>query len=416
MSPAQRRTKGDGSLFKDKDGYWVGVVELPSPDGKRRRKRVKSRDRNEAIRKLKKLRADVDAGRIAQASNTTVEKWMTHWLEEIHAPKRLRPGTKDDYARTIRLHIVPHIGTKKLDKLTPAHVRQMQTAIDSSRTAQLAHVILNRALKDAVKEGLLSRNVAEVAAKPRHHAQEREPLTADQAKQLIRSAIDTNDPYATRWAAAFLLGARRGEMLGLQWSRTNLEHGVVDLAWQLQDLQQAHGCGVRHSDGSWPCGKQRVSYCPKAHWNLPREFEHKILYKSLALTRPKTKAGTRIVPIPAPLWAMLEKHPRGTPDTNPHNLVWHLPAGIRGAPPGRPIHPRDDYTNWQAALKTAGLPPAPLHVARHTTATLLMSAGVDMEIIRKILGHMNVITTQGYAHIDQALARKAMTALDSLLG
>lgn len=409
--PKPRRTKGDGALYKRADGMWLGRVELTPSGGKRRYKYVSSKDRNAAIRDLKKLRAEVDAGRIPVTAATTVEKWLENWLHNIHAPK-LRPGTKDDYARTIRMHINPHIGGKRLDKLTAAHVRQMHTAIESSRTAQLAHIILQRALKDAVREGLLTHNVAEVADKPRHVTEERQPLTADQAKQLLRSAIDNDDPMATRWAAAFLLGARRGEILGLQWSRVDLDAGFVDFAWQLQDLTQAHGCGQRYSDGTWPCGRQRVGYCPQRHWDLPRGFEHQILHRSLALTRPKSRAGIRVVPIPAPLWAMLERLPRGA--ENPHDLVWHLPAGEH-APSGRPIHPRDDYTNWQNALKTAGLPPAPLHAARHTTASLLMAAGVDAHVISTILGHTNVITTRGYQHVDRTLARQAMVSLDALL-
>src|SRR6202000_2294204 len=96
---------------------WIGSVEIPSTDGKRRQKRVASKNRNEAIRKLKELRKAVDAGNVAITGKTTVEAWLARWIEDIRGPK-LRPGTKDDYARTIRLHINPHIGTKRLDRLT----------------------------------------------------------------------------------------------------------------------------------------------------------------------------------------------------------------------------------------------------------------------------------------------------------
>lgn len=399
-----RRTKGDGSLFKRANGLWVGTVEIKSDDGKRRQKQVSSMDRNEAIRKLKALRSQVEAGLVVAAGKTTVATWMDHWLENIHGPK-LRPGTKDDYARTIRLHITPHIGKKRLSQLTPEHVRQMHRAIDSSRTAQLAHIILQRALKDAVKEGAVARNVALVADKPGHVTQHREPLTSKQAKHLLRSAIANNDPMASRWAAALLLGARQGEVLGLQWSRVDLDNGVVDLAWQLQHVKKAHGCGERHSDGTWPCGRQRVGYCPQAHWVLPRGFEHQELHRSLLLTRPKTKAGTRIVPIPAPLWAMLQIQDRD--GDNPHDLVWHHQ--------GRPIHPRDDHEAWKQALSAAGLPPAPLHVARNTTATLLMEAGVPEAIRMTILGHVSIAAQRAYAHVDVSLARQHMAALDQLL-
>lgn len=400
----KRRTKGDGAFYQRADGIWIGRVEIPTTDNSRRYRQVASKDRNVAMEKLKRLRADVLDGRIAVTSNTTVAKWLERWLTEVHGPE-LRPTTYRDYRSVIDKHIVPHIGHRRLDKLTPEHVRGMHAAIESSRNAQKAHIVLQRALKDAVREGMLTRNVAEVVHKPRHTAEQREPLTADQARTLLKSSIDNNDPMATRWAAALLLGARQGELLGLQWSRLDLINGVVDLRWQLQQLQKAHGCGERQSDGSWPCGKQRVSACPSAHWDLPRGFDHQILHNSLALTPPKSKAGTRVVPVPAPLWEMLKQHPRGN---NPHDLVWHHDDG-------RPISPRDDYDNWQAALKAAGLPPAPLHVARHTTATLLLIAGVDEATRMQILGHSSAAAQRGYAHIDQTLARRAMTALDQLL-
>jgi integrase len=415
----RRRSPGDGGLWKDHDrGLWIGSVEIPSTDGKRRQKRVASKNRNEAIRKLKELRKAVDAGRIAVTGKTTVESWLERWIEDIRGPK-LRPGTKDDYARTIRLHINPHIGTKRLDRLTAQDVRVMQTSIKASRTAQLAHVILRSALDDAIKEGMLSRNVAEVADKPKHLTKAREPLSAAQAKQLLRSAIDTKDPWATRWAAALLLGARQGEILGLQWSRLDLDNGIADFRWQLQQLEQTHGCGERHSDGTYPCGKVRVGYCPSRRWDLPRGFEHQILHRSLALTSPKTRAGTRIVPIPAPLWVMLEQYkpttiPRYDSEVegdirNPHDLVWRHEDG-------RPVSPRDDYANWQTALETAGLPAAPLHVARNTCATLLAEAGVPEDIRMAILGQVSLTAHRSYVYIDQSRTRDAMKALDQLLG
>jgi integrase len=401
-----RRTKGDGALFHRADGMWIGRVEIPSTDGKRRTKSVSSRDRNEALRKLKKLRADVEGGRIAVTAATTVEKWLTRWLHDIHR-RNIRPQTYRSYDRIIRHHIVPHVGSKRLDRLTPEHVRRMHDAIESSRSAQLAHVVLQRALDDAEREGMITRNVAKTVAKPRHVAAQREPLTAAQAKQLLRVAHDLKDPWYTRWAAALLLGARQGELLGLQWSRVDLTHGTADLSWQLQTISQEHGCGERHSDGTWPCGRVRVGYCPQRHWDLPRGFEHQKLHKSLLLTRPKTKSGTRIVPLPTPLWVELERLPRGT--DNSYDLVWHHDDG-------RPLYPRDDSKNWQAALNAAGLPPAPLHVARHTTATLLLEAGVPEEIRIAILGHAGALIQRQYAHVDTTLARKHMAALDQLLG
>jgi integrase len=397
-----KRTAGDGGLFKRKDGLWVGAVELPKIDGKRRTKTVSSKDRNVAMAKLKKMRRDVEDGRIA------VAQWLNRWITDIHGPT-IRPTTKVGYESCIRLYIVPVIGSKRLEKLVPQDVRDMHrhAAKTSQRAAQKSHVIIQRALSDAVNEGLVARNVAAIVHKPKAKTVQREPLTADQAKLLLRVAINGGDPWATRWAAALLLGARQGELLGLQWDRVDLEAGLVDLSWQLQQLQQSHGCGPKDvSSGLYPCGKVRVGFCPQRHWNLPPGFEFKVLHRSLVLTRPKTQAGYRVVPLPLPLWEMLRRMPQG--DLNPHGLVWHHEDG-------RPIGPRKDYGNWQLSLTAAELPAAPLHVARHTTATLLLEAGVSEQVRMQILGHTSVQVTRGYAHVDQSLAREAMKSLGNLL-
>ena len=352
-----RRTSGDGSLYKRKDGMWIGSVDLPSLDGKRRKRTVSSKDRNVAIDKLRKLRREVEDGKIAVTGRTTVAAWLERWITDIHGPT-IRPTTRVSYETTIRLYIVPSIGTKRLDRLTPQDIRDMHTYAGkvSPRAAQKSHVVIQRALHDAVNEGMIPRNVAEVVHKPRYVPKVRQPLTADQAKLLLRTAIDTGDPWATRWAAALLLGARQGELLGLQWDRVDLEAGVVDLSWQLQQLRQTHGC---RSDAT--CGRQRPGWCPDRRWDMPPDFEYQVLHRSLALTRPKTKAGYRLVPIPFPLWKMLEQQ-RSDFGKNPHNLVWHHPDG-------RPLGPREDYGNWKNILACTELPDAPLHVTRHTTAS-----------------------------------------------
>ncbi|TXH58300.1 MAG: hypothetical protein E6Q97_02620 [Desulfurellales bacterium] len=408
-----RRTKGDGSLFQRKSGLWVGAVEIPTADGSRRQKQVTSMDRNKAIEKLRKLRRDVEEGYLPVTGATTVARWLDQWLTTIHG-REVRPSTRVSYEATIRLYILPAIGDRRLDKLTPEHVRRMHTHAEktSGRAAQKAHIILQRALDDAIKEGLLRTNVAARVHKPRHRADVREPLTTDQAKHLLRVAITNGDPLASRWAAALLLGARQGELLGLQWDRVDLDHGLIDLTRQLQQVRQAHGCGERHPDGTWPCGMGKPGHdypskCPRRRWETPADFELTPLHGSLALTKPKTKAGGRLVPIPEPLWLMLLDH-QGKAGLNPHNLVWRHDDG-------RPISPRLDYTLWQAALAAAELPAAPLHVARHTTASLLAEAGVSEHVRMQILGHVAVAAHRGYVHVDVEQRRQAMASLDTLL-
>ncbi|WP_044109730.1 tyrosine-type recombinase/integrase [Mycobacterium canetti] len=408
-----RRTKGDGSLFKRNDGQWIGRVELPpfGPDGKRRYRYVSSRSFDVAAEKLRTLRHDVAEGRIAVTGNTTVAMWLDRWLTEIHADK-IRPTTRRDYQTAITLHISPVIGSKRLDNLTPQHVRQMHAAVGKRRAAVKAHVILQRALKDAVREGMITRNVAEMVDPPRYKRARRTSLSVDVAKRIIATAYASRDEsQATRWAAAFLTGARQSELLGLRWSYVDLDNGYADISWQLQQLTQVHGCGEK-TDAGWPCGKKRPGWCPKRHWDLPPDFEHEICHRSLVWTRPKTEAGGRLVPVVAPLLAKLcELHTHQ--GINPHNLVWHYPDG-------RPIGPREDYKAWKQLLIDTGVI-APegetlsMHTARHTTASLLRAAGVDEQTRMEVLGHATVDAQRIYAHPDHTRHLEAMSNLNQLL-
>jgi integrase len=410
---SKRRAPGEGGLFKRGDGMWTAVIDVPTTDGRRRQKRVYSKDYNTAVDKLRKLRADIDKGILPATTTTTVGRWITHWLETIKRP-HVRPNTYDFYEEAVRLHIVPHIGKRRLDRLTAEHVRGMLRAIKTSRNKQRAYQTLNLALKDAIVEGMLARNVCEAVRKPEHLAAERGAFTFDDAKKVIRAGIDLEESrdetspeprLATRWAAAFLTGARKAELLGLTWDRVDLEHGLFDFAWQLQQLKKVHGCPVK--DDKPTCGRQRPSYCPQAHWDFEDGFEYRECYKSLVWSRPKTKKGTRIVPIVAPLLEMLKRH-AGHGGPNPRNLVWHFPDG-------RPLSPTDDHERWTEVLKLAEVPHVELHAARHTTATMLQSMGVDEDTRMAIMGQSSAAAQRMYVHVDQAQSRAALDKIANLL-
>jgi integrase len=405
-----RRTKGDGSLFQRKDGMWVGRVELPPKDGKRRYKYVSSMDWAKCTAKLKKVRTDVDEGRIAVTGSTTVERWMKRWIEDIHAP-RLRPNTLLDYRAIIDNHIIPTLGKKRLDKLTPDHVRQLHKAIGPSRTAEVAHTVLGKALKDAIREQMITRNVCELVDKPVYTKTKRTSLSVGIAKRILAEAeASCDESQATRWMAALFTGARQGELLGLRWSHVDLDAGMMDISWQMQRLRQEHGCG-EPVDGKYPCDRVRVSFCPQRRWNLPPNFEHEVCVRSHVWTRPKSEAGIREVPLITPLWARFSSL-HANQGFNPHGLVFH-----EG---GEPIDKRIDSRRWNELLQRAGVVEEgktfPLHTARHTTATLLRAAGVDEQTRMEILGHATVDSQRVYAHADQQRHQVAMsTGLKELL-
>ena len=215
---------------------------------------VYSKDRATAAEKLRKLQDDVQAGLVTTGPGTTVAEWLDYWLKEVHRDN-IRPGTRTDYARIINNHIVPRIGSKKLKSLKSEDVLAMQKDISSSttRTAQVAHHILNRAFNDAIALERCSRNPVGVVSTPKHVKKSRDSFKVSEARAIMaaaRQAVpeEIGPVLGSRWVAAFLTGSRKGEMLGLEWDRVDLDAGTIDLAWQLKQLAWRHGCGDT-SDG-----------------------------------------------------------------------------------------------------------------------------------------------------------------------
>lgn len=406
------RAKGEGSISQRKsDGLWYGSIEAhPDENGRRRRRYVYAKDYRSVVDKLAELKAETAEG-LNLDRTMTVAKWLDYWLPHVHK-ERVRPTTYEDYGHTC-VNIKRTIGHKKLIELTAADVRRMTMTIGhGERRAQKAHIVLNKALKDAVAEGAIRRNPCDAVDTPDVREGVRPALTIEQVRVILTYAAEhCNQMEATRWLFAFLTGTRQGETLGLTWDRVNLTEGAVDITWQLQSIKRAHGCGSS-VDGKWPCGRIHGGRCTEPRWDVPVKFEYTPLHRSLALTRPKSDAGKRWVPIIEPLRLALEGLQQVDAGENPHGLVFHRADG-------RPVDPKDDSEAWHALLRGAGIiaedETMPLHTTRHTTATVLRAAGADEQTRMEILGHASAEVTRVYAHADQAKNSAMMDALSVLL-
>lgn len=408
------RAKGEGSIYRRPDGMWVGTVELGyDENGKRKRKTVYSKRHEVLIEKLEELKADAKDG-LSLDRTMTVAKWLDYWLPNVHKEK-IRPTTYSGYVHTIN-NIKSALGKTKLIELQPADVRKMAVTLGKgTRRAQKAHVVLHRALNDAIAEGLIRRNVAAVVDAPDYVPKARPTFTVEEVHKILTTAFATrNHMEATRWMYAFLSGTRPGEALGAEWDRLkNLDTAngaVMDVSWQLQGLTKAHGCGAK-VDESWPCGRKNGWRCPDWKWDFPVKFENRPLHDSLVLTRPKSNAGERWVPIIEPLREALVELKKIDKGPNPHGLVFHRADGS-------PVTTKDDNEAFRSLLKDAGIDEdraLVLYSARHTTATTLRTAGTDEQTRMEILGHNSPEVTRIYAHADQARNSMMMEALAVLV-
>lgn len=382
-----RRGRNEGSIYQRRDGRWVGMLSVTT-GGRRRRRAVYGETKREAQTKLKTAQRAVDDGLTVTNERTTVATFLARWLRESVTPT-VRPRTVDSYAQLVRLHLAPEIGQIRLSRLTPADVQALMNrklaAGLSPRTVQYLHAILRRSLRQALRWGFVTRNVAILVDPPRVRHPEIHPLSPDQARALLVAA--RGDRLEALYTVAMAVGLRQGEALGLRWQDVDLETGTLNVRVALQ----------RRGPG----------------WDL---------------VEPKTARSRRSIALPAVVVAALRAH-------RIRQLQEVLWAGSRwqGARPGvdlddqkpdlvftsvigTPLDGRNVTRRFQALLAAAGLPRQRYHDLRHLCATLLLAQGVHPRVVMETLGHSQIaLTMNTYSHVIPALQRDAADQMDALL-
>lgn len=402
----RRRQYGTGSVFlRASDNRWVGqILAGVTPRGTNRYVTVsykakpgqsEASARAEVTRRLDAKRKQLATTGLPTAGlgRPTVRTWADTWLEQ-HA-QRVKASSYTTDAGAVRRWIIPTLGTRRLEDLTPADVRALTRAVTdagrSTTTARHAQTVLGQMLRAAMLEGHNVPQRVLLVEKPALAVHDRDALPLDDALAMLRAAADR--PDASRWVAALLQGMRQGECLGLTWEAVDLDAGVVTVEWQLDALpylDRAAGT-FRIKPG------QRVRH----------------LEGAFHLTETKTAKGRRILPLVPWMRAALEQWREVAPPS-PHGLVWPRPDG-------RPRDEKVDRLEWQALQDAAGVRHPSgryfhVHEARNTAATLLLEAGVDPKVIEAILGHSSIVTSRGYMRVNEALARKALDDVATRLG
>jgi integrase len=403
MGAVMARVRGDGAIFQRANGLWVGRVELPAGPEGRRRKEVTATTLDRLHSKLDKIREQYYIHGDLPTGSHTIEQWMTYWLDNI-AQGRVRPNTLAGY-RSVSKQIIAAIGTVRLNKLQPAHVRRMHDHVKKTNTSTYAlnaHRVLSRALKDAQAEGIIHRNVAAVIDAPRKTRTNLNALTVDEAIEVIKRAkpelegtTQRYDASPARWATYLLTGARRGEVIGLEWERIT--------SYREKDRETGETVTLWQIDLSWQL--QRITDITTA----PDDYEYRRIRGSQYWTRPKTAAGTRIIPLVQPLLGILMGH-RERAGENAFGLVFVNDDGL-------PIDPDTETDHWMRTAATVTDKRVRLHDLRHTTVDLLLEAGVEEDVVMEIVGHADRAVTRGYKSKTKLSRRTdAMRALSTSLG
>lgn len=370
-----RRSNGEGSVYRTAEGRWRASLFVRHPDGEHRVRRVVSgRTRADVVRKLEALRREGPAG---FANGETTGQYLERWTEAIRP--RLRPATHREYARHVTAYFGP-LADVPLTGLTPGHVERLMAGMLerglSPQTAAHARATLRRALHDAERDGLVTRNVAGLARPPRVTRKEMHPLTAAEVRGLVEATRD--DALGPLWALALGSGLRLGELLGLAWSDIDPDAGQLTVRRAM----------ARAADDGW------------------------------TLAEPKTSRSRRTVMLPAiAREALARRRTHQEADKATAGTAWQDRAGLVFTDAvGRPLRPPDVSDEWRRTRRRLGLG-VRLHDLRHTAATLMLGAGVPLKVVSDTLGHSTIsITADIYAHVTPELRREAADGLDRALG
>ncbi len=338
-----KRANGEGSVCKRGDGVWTASLTYRDEQGNSKRRVVYGRTQTEASAKLKEARQRLDAGQPVKDARTTVAAWLDDWSVKALAPSDRKMATKDFYATVAAKHLAPALGFLTLDPLRPSDVEALLVAKReaglSTSTVRTIYTVVRSALDVAVRDGLVSRNVAAAAKRPSVERQDAAYLTAPDAQQLLDAL--RGDRLEALFRVLLATGLRRGEALALRWSDVDLQARVLRVRWTLSRTSR---------------------------W--------------LELGEPKTERSRRTVPLPHSAVEALRAHRKAqTTERLAVGPVWQDTGLVFTSEVGTPLEPRNVLRRFTTLAARAGLPQASLHTLRHSAASFLLAAGTHTKVV-----------------------------------
>lgn len=379
---SSRRGKGEGGIYqRESDGKWCATIDLGFVNGKRRRKVIYGTTRKEVAEKLRGLQHDQARGVPLVVERQTVEEFLNRWLETIVRPHR-RPKTAASYDEVVQRYLIPRLGRYQLSRLSPEHVQAAVNNLQArgrrnggplgARTVEYAQSVLQRALNQALRWGLITRNVAILVETPRVERKEMAVLSHEQGQRLL--TVVAGHRYEALYHVALLLGLRKGEILGLRWQDIDFAAHTLRV---VQSIQRVGG--------------------------------------KVVIAQPKTSSSVRVLPMPNKVERVLAMHAERQAEERGQREDWEDYGLVFPSERGTPLEARSLVRHFKAALEQADLPEIRFHDLRHSCATMLIAQGVHPRIVMEILGHSQIgLTMNTYGHVLPETRRAASRAMDSL--
>jgi integrase len=400
-----RRHNGEGSIYPVKGGY-RGYVWCTNSAGERYRKYVKRTTYEDAQKAWLRLRDAAARGPVASDVPKLAE-FLAYWLKDVVQPN-LAPKTYEKYEMFTRLHIIPCLGGKRIDKIQVKDIRQwlnMLTricqccnqgkdtarpegkrrccaigtccqAVLSPRSRKDARDTLRAALACAIEDEIITRNPAAVIRLPAPRKNKRRWWTVDDARWFLESARRDNEALYAAYVLILALGLRKGEVLGLTWELVSLDAGELYVSEQIQRV-----------------GRQ--------------------------LIRRQTKTESSDAPLPLPdlcITALKARWEQQDADRTRADGAWIATGLVFTTRHGTPMEPRNFNRSFDRCIARAGVPKITVHGTRKTCGSLLAALDVHPRVAMQILRHSKIaVTMEIYTEVPTAATREALRKLGQWL-
>lgn len=365
--------------------YTVDVGNDPATGRRRQKTKGGFRTRKDAEKALADVINAVNTGTYVGGTRATFREFAENtWLPAIKST--IRPTTFASYTFVVNKYLVPRIGSLRLSEITPAHLnavygemlesgRTNNTGGLSTRTVRLAHVTAHRALRDAVKWGLLGRNPADAADPPMVKRPEMKSWSPDELVTFLTEA--TGERFHTLFLLAATTGMRRGELVGLRWS---------DIDFATNRLAISRAIVVANDQ--------------------------------MVESEPKTTKSRRTVALdPATISALKAWRHQQLEERMLMGAGWQgTTDAVFAWPDGSLIHPNIVSKTFDRLVKKHELPRITFHGLRHSSATAALVGGVPAKVVSERLGHSSVgITLDTYSHVLPSMDEDAAAVISALV-
>ena len=369
--------KMSGNIVQEGKGKWKITVEAGKDPATGKRKRIIRRiegRRMEAQALMAQIVTGLRQGTYIEQDSCTVEQWLNTWLHDYKKPS-VRLTTWESYETMVRVHLTPAIGALPLQKLRPEHLQNLynekQQGGLSVRTVKYIHTVISAALKQAVKNQLVLRNVADATTLPKQAKSQVRAMTFNEQNDFLQ--VIQGDRMAAAFIVLLATGLRRGELLGLRWRNVDLTLARISVEENL----------VQTSTSS-------LQYQP-----------------------PKTEKSKGQIPLNKSALEVLKEHRKAMLAEGhcaPDKPVFCTKNGT-------PHSPRNFSRKFESLRDKAKISKdITVHTIRHTFATRLLEAGIGLKEAQELLRHENIGTTADiYSHVSIEMKQAAVNKLDQNL-